>query len=509
MAKLTLAKRSECLALARKREEARFRNNKIFEEAREKLLQKGRDSFWDYCQIKNPSYYTENKLYLKKFCNDLQSFYEGKLLREDGMAYKKIMVNMPPRFGKSRTLINFTQWCLGKNNSERIITCSYNDTSAGDFSKYTRDGIDEKKYFNDGNQYVFSDFFPDSKLKRGSKSYSNWALEGQFFNYLGTGMGGSVTGKGGSILIIDDLIKLAEEAFNADRLEKIWQWYTGTFLSRGDAEGGIPLEIIVMTRWADEDICGRILASDEADEWYVIKLEAYNSETDEMLCEEVLSKERYLSLSKKMVYEIFRANYHQETVNQQGKLYKTLKTYTILPVDDLGNSLAEGIYNYTDTADEGDDYLCSICYEVYNGEAFVKDVYYTKDGMEITEDRTSEMLVRNKVKEAKIESNNGGRGFSRNVIRIIWEKFRTRSVIVTWFHQSQNKMARILSHSAFVQEHVYFPINWKDRWPLFYKHVNAFMKEGKNAHDDAPDCLTGIAEHVSNPNKIRAAKAPR
>lgn len=497
---------ANALLTLRKRKATYFSKNKILFEEKERILDSGRKSFWFYCQIKNPDYYTDDKTYLLNFCEVLQNLYDGKLLNSDGKPYKKIIINMPPRFGKSRTLINFTQWVLGKNQSERIITCSYNDTSAGDFSKYTRDGIQEMKISEE--YFVFSDFFPNVTLKKGSNSYFNWALEGQFFNYLGTGMGGSVTGKGGSILIIDDLIKLAEEAFNQERLEKIWQWYTGTFLSRGDAKGGEPIEIITMTRWADGDICGRILSSEEAKDWYVIKLEAYDEKEDKMLCEEVLSKERYSLLSKKMIYEIFRANYHQEAIDQKGRLYKNLKTYNLLPMDEFGKLVIEGNYNYTDTADEGDDYLCSICYAVYKGEAYITDVYYTKEGMEVTEPKTAEMLVRNNTNNAKIESNNGGRGFARNVNRIIWDNYKTRSVIISWFHQSENKIARIISQSSFVQEHIYFPINWKDRWPLFYKHVTSFMKEGKNANDDCADGLTGIAENVSNHKKVGAARSP-
>ena len=64
-------------------------------------------------------------------------------------------------------------------------------------------------------------------------------------------------------------------------------------------------------------------------------------------------------------------------------------------VDDKGNTVFETIKNYTDTADEGSDYLCSICYGVYNKEAYVLDVYFTKQGMEITEPQTAKMLFEN------------------------------------------------------------------------------------------------------------------
>ncbi len=392
----------------REKDEAESEQIKAKQESWNEIIERGKNNLWDYCQLISPRHYTDDKAYLKDIVDTLQAFYERRIIKfnpeddwqivsstvtpEGFTVCKKLMLNVPPRFGKSRSLIDFCQWVLGKNQDERIIECSYNDDAAGDFAKFTRDGIQSEKFNNSG--FVFSDFFPDVKIKYGSHSYFKWALEGQFFNYLGAGIGGSITGKGGSILIIDDPIKLAEEAFNEDRLQKIWDWYTGTFLSRGDAFGGEPLEIFNMTRWANGDPCGRLLESDEAKDWYVIKLEAYDADTDQMLCESVLSKKRYQELEKKMIPEIFRANYHQETIDQKGRLYKGFKTYTSTPKDKNNNSLFEQVKNYTDTADEGDDYLCSVNYGVYQGEAYLLDVIYTKDGMEITEPQTAKFLKR-------------------------------------------------------------------------------------------------------------------
>jgi hypothetical protein len=43
-------------------------------------------------------------------------------------------------------------------------------------------------------------------------------------------------------------------------------------------------------------------------------------------------------------------------------------------------------------------------------------------------------------------------------------------------------------------DHVYFPIDWKTRWPEYYKAMTEYQKEGKNKHDDAPDATTGLVE---------------
>lgn len=117
--------------------------------------------------------------------------------------------------------------------------------------------------------------------------------------------------------------------------------------------------------------------------------------------------------------------------------------------------------------------------------------------MEVTEPAVAKMLYEDKVNIADIESNNGGRGFARQVERILHEKYRTNRVQINWFHQSKNKKARILSNSTWVMNHVYFPVNWKDRFPEYYEAMTKYQKEGKNLHDDAPDATTGIAEKIN------------
>lgn len=217
------------------------------------------------------------------------------------------------------------------------------------------------------------------------------------------------------------------------------------------------------------------------------------------LDEGTLSLEDFEFKTKNMAKEIVYANYQQEPIDIKGRLYNNLKTYNQLPMDSNNNLLFTAYKNYTDTADTGDDYLCSICYGVYNKEAYILDVLYTKEPMEITEPATAKILIENNIKEADIESNNGGRGFARAVDKHLLEKYNSNRCKVRWFHQTQNKRARILSNATWVMEHIYFPVNWADRWPEFFKAITTYQKEGKNKHDDAPDVLTGIAEKC---NKI-------
>ena len=106
---------------------------------------------------------------------------------------------------------------------------------------------------------------------------------------------------------------------------------------------------------------------------------------------------------------------------------------------------------------------------------------------------TARMMNEDNIDYAVIESNNGGRGFGRNVeknLRIMGNSH----VTVSSYTQTHNKQVRINTHSADVQNMTYFPVGWEKRWPKFYNALNGYKKEGGNEHDDAPDCLTGTFE---------------
>ncbi len=436
--------------------------------------------FWQYCKFTSPDFYKEDRTFLKDLAEKLQWFIEE--------APEKIMVvNMPPRHGKSRTATKFVQWLFGKHGvKKKVMTGSYNETLSGTFAKQVRDCIAEKPTLG---VTVYNDIFPNTKIKYGEASMAKWALEGsQESNYLATSPSGTATGFGCNVMIIDDLIKSSAEAYNENTLKALIDWFNNTMLSR--TENGFKL-IIIMTRWCNGDLAGYILDNYEN----VIHIN-YKAVQDDgsMLCPEILSEEDFKLKTKNMNKDIVAANYQQEPIDVKGRLYTTIKTYVDIPRDETGKPLFKYILNYTDTADEGSDYLCSICYGVYNEEYYILDVYYTKDAMETTEPETARMLTKHNVGCAIIESNNGGRGFARNVKKEC-KSLGNYHTVIKWFHQSENKFARILSNSTSVMNNVYFPVNWQDRFPDFALAILKYQKEGKNLHDDAPDALTGVYEN--------------
>ncbi len=395
-------------------------------------------------------------------------------------------------FGKSYTASLFSQWVFGKSIKNQVITASYNEKMSSKFSKTVRDGIGLES--TSPTEIAYADIFPETKIKHGDSAMMSWSLEGHYHNYLATSAKGSLTGMRANIAIIDDLIKDAYESFNERILDEKWEWYTDTFLSRV-LEGGI--QIVIATRWSTKDLTGRLIAKNP-DDWYVLSMKAcLNEDTKEMLCDELMSWERYSEIKELTSEEIFMANYQQQPIEVMGRLYNNLQTYNYNELPEF-----EEIINYTDTADKGNDYLASLVAGVKDGQLYLLDVYFTQDDMTITEGKTADMLYDNKVNRAIIESNNGGSGFARAVERIIKEKYKSRYTSFTHFHQSKNKEARILTMSAFVQNNIFFPEDWGKRWTDFYIAVNTYQREFKNnKHDDAVDALTGLAEQVANQKK--------
>ena len=441
-------------------------------------LELARRDFFYFCNLMAGDFYKKDRQYLVDLCHELQRFYEDKQA-------KVLIMNMPPRHGKSRSAQMLVKWILGTHPREKIMTGSYNTTLSTTFAKNVRNDIQMIKA--DKDVVVYSDIFPNTRIKRGDGSMDMWSLEGGYNSYLATSPNGTATGFGASILIIDDIIKNAEEAYNENVKTKQWDWFTNTMLSRLEEGGKI---IIIMTRWASDDLAGRAMEH-FGDRAKVITMKALQDDGS-MLCDEVLSRGSYHDKVSAMGEDIASANYQQIPIDLKGCLYSGFKTYNELPPFEV-------IKSYTDTADEGADYLCSIIYGVYKNEAYLLDVIYTKESMEITEPQVAKAIYEYNVAIADIESNNGGRGFVRSVRRILEEVYNSNRTKIIAFHQSKNKESRILSQATWVMDHIYMPMDWQVRWKDFAKAILRFQREGKNEHDDAPDALTGVAEKINAP----------
>ena len=466
--------------------------NEIFELEKLLLLEKLEDaqrSFWTFCKLLEPDFYKESRPHLKTLCDALEDFHYNRLKDSKGETIIKLMIRMPPQHGKSRTLVNFTKWSLGRNNQERIITASRSDSQAGDFARYTRDGISEVK--NLPEQIVFSDIFPDTKIKRGDAGVQKWALEGQHFNYLGVGVSGGVTGKGATLRIIDDIVKDAEMALNDNALNKIWVWLSGTFSSRNSAEEGDVKEIFCATLWGENDPQA-ILEKTEPDEWYIVSMPIYDSETDKMLCNDFMSKKQYVKLKSRMEVDartkmIFYANYLCEALSDdETKVFpiSTLKRYKDFPENMEYHTIA-----FADTADEGKDYFAMPIGRIYGNRVYIFDAILDQENLTIQESQVFDKIKMNDVKELVIETNSFGGYFKRRIMELIPE------LTVYGQNAKTNKMGRILANAGLVKYYFYFP---EKPTPVLDKFITQLCKLHKSGtkEDDSADAISGLCAYI-------------
>ena len=449
-------------------------------------------SFKEFAQRVYP--FMEFSPFHSSYYSVLEAYAAGRI--------SKLIVSVPPQHGKSMGATTLLPaYMLGIDPDMRIAIASYSGTLASKFNRRVQRILDSKEY---------GEIFPETTIKQGTKplGYIRTSDEVEIIGHKGelisVGREGALTGNRVDCFILDDLYKDAMEAQSPVVRENCWEWYTSVVRTRMH---NASRELIVFTRWHEEDLIGTLLRNEPyrelhsledidavgRDEWLVLNYEALKSspatQLDPRSEGEALwpaQQSAELLLSKRRLDPVrFEAMYQGHPSSREGLLYgNNFREYDILPRDIVTSAC------YTDTADAGDDYLCSVAYSVdTDGVIYVTDVVYSKESMEHTESLVAAMLTRAKTRQVYVESNNGGRGFARALQRLL------PKVRVEWFHQSGNKEARILSNSATVLHNLRMPKDWHLRWPEFYTHLTTYRRLFRaNRHDDAPDALTGIVE---------------
>lgn len=455
----------------------------------------------------------------KVYYEILDRFAHGKI--------KKLIISVSPQCGKSegssRLLPSFL---LGLNPNLKIVIGSYNADQAKSFNRDVQRIINSEAY-----KAVFPDTFLNNGRMRMDNVYQCNSEVSEPVGHSGfvraVGRSGALTGKSVDISILDDVYKDFNDANSALIREQAWKWYTTTVRTRlhNDSQ-----EIIVFTRWHEDDIVGKIERSGEKiidatcyndldnvspSSWVRINFPALKvgdpTEFDprkdgEALWERKHSKEKLLEAQALDPVQ-FQCLYQGNPLSDESRLYGTFKTY--VQKSDYGTFVRRGAC--VDVADKGSDYLCSICYDIYKSSnmvfnekthrfepilyALVTDVLFTQEGTEITSVSLPMQLSTNGTQKAYIESNNGGELFARDVAK------KVRCNVETFFSRG-NKESRIISNVSGVMQSIVFPVGWETRWEKFYNQLNNFVRILKgNSHDDAPDCVTMVYEkEIANGN---------
>jgi predicted phage terminase large subunit-like protein len=244
-----------------------------------------------------------HKIMAKKF----QEIADGKC--------KRLIINMPPRHTKSEfASYMLPAWFLGKYPGKKIIQCSNTAELAVGFGRKVRNLVGSEAY---------SKIFPNVALRSDSKAAGRWATNANG-DYFAIGVGGTVTGKGADLLIIDDPHSEQEAAIaatNPEVYDKVYEWYSSGPRQRLQPGGAI---VVVMTRWSLRDLTGKILKSSierDGDMWDVINFPAILPD-DKPLWPAFWPLTELLALKEELPVSKWNAQYQQSPTSEEGALVK-------------------------------------------------------------------------------------------------------------------------------------------------------------------------------------------
>jgi predicted phage terminase large subunit-like protein len=245
-----------------------------------------------------------HRIMVKKF----QEIAEGKV--------KRLIINVPPRHTKSEfASYMLPAWFLGKYPNKKIIQCSNTAELAVGFGRKVRNLVASEQY---------AKVFPNVHLRSDSKAAGRWSTNANG-EYFAIGVGGTVTGKGADLLIIDDPhseqeAKLAQS--NPEIFDQVYEWYTSGPRQRLQPGGAI---VVVMTRWSKKDLTGRILQAavekDGNDDWEVIDFPAILP-SGNPLWPQFWSLAELEALRSELPPAKWNAQYQQQPTSEEGALIK-------------------------------------------------------------------------------------------------------------------------------------------------------------------------------------------
>ena len=228
---------------------------------------------------------------------------------------KRLIINMPPRHTKSEfASYLLPAWFLGKFPHKKVIQASNTGELAVGFGRKVRNLVDSE---------VYNNIFPNLALQADSKAAGRWNTS-KGGDYFAIGVGGTVTGKGADVLIIDDPHSEQEAAMaasNPDIYDKVFEWYTSGPRQRLQPGGAI---VVVMTRWAQRDLTGQVLksaAQRSGEEWEVIEFPAILP-SGKPLWPQFWSLAELEALREELPNSKWQAQYQQNPVGNESAIVK-------------------------------------------------------------------------------------------------------------------------------------------------------------------------------------------
>lgn len=425
----------------------------------------------------------ETNWHHKAYADKLDQFARGEI--------KNLMIFMPPQHGKSEmSSRRLPAYLLGIDPERRIGIASYNHSIASKFNRDVQRIINSEEY---------AELFPNTRLnnKKGGGYVQNadeFEIVGHKGSLVSVGVGGGLTSRTIDTLILDDLYKDAQEAWSETTRQNVQDWYNT--VARARLHNGSQ-QLIVFTRWHEEDLAGYLLAT-EPEKWQVVIFPAIKvgepNEIDPRQDGESLWESKHglaeLELIRKNNPVVFDSLYQQNPTPKEGLLFPVSEIKRFKR-EQIAGTRPDAVVSFCDVADEGDDSLCHPVGYLFGKNLYILDVNFTQEPVEITQPLVAAMIDKHGVQKTVFESNNGGKQYAQEVMRL-----RRGRTSISWQRTTQNKHTKILMESGIIKECCFFLVDEEQNaeYRKYFYELTHYPKNGKIKHDDAADATTMLSQ---------------
>lgn len=408
----------------------------------------------------------------------------------------RLIITAPPRHGKSQLASRaFASWYMGRHPYNSIILTSYNEALATDVGNDVRTMMASS---------MFKQVFPACTLRKGSKSVDRQqTAEGGLIVF--TGAGGTIAGRGGDLILIDDPIKGSEDADSPTFREKQWNWFTQDVMSRLMTDAGAV--IIIMTRWHEDDIVGRITDprnpcynAEEAAQWKILHLTALaeandnlGRQKDEALWEARHSAKRLKSM-RRLNSRGFNANYQGRPSPVDGVFFKRqwLKPYKLHELPEHLRMYAASDHAVGQKQENDKTCLMVVGVDERDHIWILPDIFWERAGTEITVEKVIDMMALHRPQTWWGEDDQ----IMKSIGPFLRKRMQERKVycsVEPVKHGNKDKRTRAQAiKGRMSMGMVHFPTFA----PWWADAEDEILKFDRGRHDDFVDCLAHLGKEL-------------
>ena len=449
------------------------------------------DSYLMYLEWDRPAdkkFYMPRRKQLSTIVKDLQDLEDGKI--------NFLAISLPPRVGKSTTGIMFMAWQMGKYPDKANLMSGHSNPLTEGFYKELLSIISDP-------QYRWGSVFYDRRIIGTSAQYSQIDIAAagddrkvmrRFPTVTCRSIEGTLTGavEVANILYCDDLIRDLEEAISAERKEKKYNDYLNTLKDR-KLDGA--KELHIGTRWAPDDVIGRIEKQYENDPTYRFRVMPALNENDESNFDYAFGKgfstAYYIDMRNSLDTADWWAKYMGKPYVREGLLFPPdeLRYYNgVLP-----DGEPDMILSHCDVAWGGGDSLAMPIGYVYGEDIYIHDVVFNRGDKTVTRPIVVGKLAKHKPHKGHFEANNGGDEYCDRVDLELRKRGIRLNLTYSKAPSNMSKMARIVQVAPEIKKMYFRSEKCRDKeYKGFMRELTTFVQGGKNKHDDAPDSLAGL-----------------